>query len=102
MSDVNKETLETIRKMAWDAVGTKDNAAADKALVDIHEYAKKQAARAGQAASVPEGWKLVPINPTGEMLGKMKHQIDGYHNGTLVKRYHEMLDVAPPKQEQDQ
>ena len=49
------------------------------------------------SATSLKGWKLVPINPTGEMLGKMKHQIDGYHNGTLVRRYHEMLDAAPNK-----
>ena len=65
MSDVNKETLETIRKMAWDAVGTKDNAAADKALVDIHEYAKKQAASAGKAASVPE-WTDINLRQPDE------------------------------------
>lgn len=46
-------------------------------------------------SGVPKGWKLVPVNPTGEMLGKMKHWADGYHNGTLIDRYTEMLDAAP-------
>lgn len=46
-------------------------------------------------ADAPNGWQLVPINPTGKMLGVIKHPIDGYHNGELLSRYHEMLEAAP-------
>ncbi|EPO1082286.1 hypothetical protein ACT6F8_002685 [Cronobacter dublinensis] len=48
---------------------------------------------AGKAV-VPEGWKLVPIEPTKEMIAKMR-----YHNGGYDKHikngYAAMLSVAP-------
>ncbi|EOY5390916.1 hypothetical protein ACP6OY_002181 [Cronobacter sakazakii] len=48
---------------------------------------------AGKAV-VPEGWKLVPVEPTKEMIAKMR-----YHNGGYDKHikngYAAMLAVAP-------
>ena len=49
----------------------------------------------------PKGWKLVPVKPTGKMLGELRHWHDGYHNGTLVDRYHRMLSAAPQLHQQE-
>jgi hypothetical protein len=38
MSNIDKETLEKIQKIAWDAVGAKAHSTADKALIAIHSH----------------------------------------------------------------
>lgn len=59
----------------------------------IEEWNRRSTALAGKAV-VPEGWKLVPLEPTKEMVAKMR-----YHNGGYDKHikngYAAMLSVAP-------
>ncbi|MDT3632042.1 hypothetical protein ROL61_16155 [Cronobacter sakazakii] len=59
----------------------------------IEEWNRRSTALAGKAV-VPEGWKLVPVEPTKEMIAKMR-----YHNGGYDKHikngYVAMLAVAP-------
>ncbi|PUW13851.1 hypothetical protein AUN02_20775 [Cronobacter sakazakii] len=59
----------------------------------IEEWNRRSTALAGKAV-VPEGWKLVPVEPTKEMIAKMR-----YHNGGYDKHikngYAAMLAVAP-------
>ncbi|MDK1199379.1 hypothetical protein QMT25_20795 [Cronobacter dublinensis] len=45
-------------------------------------------------AVVPEGWKLVPIEPTKEMVAKMRYHNGGYDK-YIKNGYAAMLSVAP-------
>lgn len=47
---------------------------------------------AAGAASVPEGWQLVPVEPTQEMLEAADH---GRYSGGLEAQYRNMLAAAP-------
>jgi len=53
---------------------------------------------------VPEGWKLVPVEPTSDMLGEI-HLDASFSHRAMTVRYRAMLDAAPeapeaPGQEQ--
>ena len=54
-------------------------------------------------AVVPKGWKLVPVEPTSEMLDEIE-LVDRYSDCALTVRYRAMLDAAPeaPGQEKGQ
>lgn len=56
--------------------------------------AARDAATQPQAA-MPEGWKLVPVKPTREMLEELTN---GYpkKNALMKLRYQQMLNAAPP------
>lgn len=43
---------------------------------------------------VPEGWQLVPIEPTQEMLNEI-HLVEEYRMKALIVRYKAMLSAAP-------
>ena len=65
-----------------------------KAANAAHDYA--QAGRAAPTAPVvPEGWKLVPIEPTQEMIDA---HVDGVQSGGMQKGYRAMLAAAPGKE----
>jgi len=63
-----------------------------------HQYARDYAAALSQTAGVVEGWKLVPVEPTPEMLAAWRGaQPKGYGTGLSVKAgYRAMLAAAPP------
>jgi len=53
------------------------------------------------AARVPDGYKLVPIEPTIEMLGEIR-LIEHFTDAAMVTRYKAMIAVAPqPTTEKD-
>ena len=56
-------------------------------------------AQAQPALSVPEGWKLVPIKPTEEMINKVIYErLDALMSGrdhSILDIYHAMIEVAP-------
>lgn len=47
-----------------------------------------------QAAAIPEGWQLVPIDPTPEMLKEIC-LIEQFSDNALTVRYQAMLSAAP-------
>ena len=56
---------------------------------------------------VPEGWKLVPVEPTREMLDRGSHNVNcNYHYGTMETiakhAYKAMLTAAPTPPNADQ
>ena len=51
-------------------------------------------ARPLPAQAVPEGWQLVPIEPTPAMLKEI-HLIDEFSERALIVRYKTMLSAAP-------
>lgn len=65
----------------------------DAQQAETDTTAKQFESLAGKAV-VPAGWKLVPVEPTKEMIAKMR-----YHNGGYDKHikngYAAMLSVAP-------
>ena len=44
--------------------------------------------------AVPKGWKLVPVEPTSDMLGEIHLDVSFSHRAMTV-RYRAMLDAAP-------
>ena len=96
-----REEFEHIRKIAWQAVGAPDHETADKALVEIHEYAKAQAARA-HGDAVPEGWKLVPVEPT-EQMSRAGVRVLMRANSWATGVFQAMVSAAPtPPQAEDE
>lgn len=68
------------------------------AFVAGFEAARHAAAELARAAlSAPAGWKLVPIEPTREMLDAVRN---GPEHETWRDGYHAMLAAAPSPQEQ--
>ena len=61
MSDVNKETLETIQKMAQEAVGAKANSTAYKALIAIRDYCSEKIDEDATPAKVR--WRVILASP---------------------------------------
>jgi len=53
-----------------------------------------RAAFPSDATQAPEGWKLVPVEPTEEMLGEID-LIEGFTREALTARYKAMLAAAP-------
>ena len=94
----------------WDhAVEQVDKGGTSEALILRKQAEAVQASR--QAVSVPEGWKLVPINPTIAMVKAAFDALEvvkpmQYANGTAARNavYASMIAAAPqpPQQEQDQ
>ncbi|EKA0987441.1 hypothetical protein OJ837_003893 [Cronobacter sakazakii] len=72
---------------------SKDSMSVDAQQAETDTTAKQFESLAGKAV-VPAGWKLVPVEPTKEMIAKMR-----YHNGGYDKHikngYAAMLAVAP-------
>ena len=56
--------------------------------------ASAQGFRDGQAQAVPEGYVLVPFEPTPAMLKEI-HLIDEFSERALIARYKAMLSAAP-------
>lgn len=50
------------------------------------------------AATVPDGWKLVPVEPTQEMIDA---HVEGVQTGGMQKGYRAMLAAAPAAPEQE-
>ncbi|EOC1314463.1 hypothetical protein ACI09C_003543 [Cronobacter turicensis] len=69
-------------------------ALAEKLSAETDTTAQQFESLAGKAVGGSEGWKLVPLEPTKEMVAKMR-----YHNGGYDKHikngYAAMLAVAP-------
>ncbi|EPR9026430.1 hypothetical protein ACU9CR_003732 [Cronobacter dublinensis] len=69
-------------------------ALAEKLSAEADTTAQQFESLAGKAVGGSEGWKLVPLEPTKEMVAKMR-----YHNGGYDKHikngYAAMLAVAP-------
>ena len=56
---------------------------------------------AGQASKVPEGWKLVPVEPTEEMMREMTDQfmaINGDNRTAFESAYRAMIATAPSQE----
>jgi len=49
----------------------------------------------GVSVKVPEGWKLVPIEPTDEMLDAAQDAVDDTFRLDIVRTYSAMLAAAP-------
>ena len=68
----------------------------------IEELSKLAAdVRAGQASKVPEGWKLVPVEPTDEMMREMTDPfmaINGDNRTAFESAYRAMIAAAPSKE----
>jgi len=95
-----------MQKIAYDAL---DEVPSTEAFILRKQAEAVQASR--QAVSVPEGWKLVPINPTIAMVKAAFDALEvvkpmQYANGTAARNavYASMIAAAPqpPQQEQDQ
>lgn len=55
---------------------------------------RKTKAQLASRGGVPDGWKLVPIEPTQEMVDRGAEEVDWYaHNARYC--YMAMLDAAP-------
>lgn len=61
--------------------------------------ARVTGAQAQLAPGAPEGWKLVPIKPTEEMINKVIYErLDALMSGrdhSILDIYHAMIEVAP-------
>lgn len=73
---------------------SKDSMSVDAQQAETDTTAQQFESLAGQVVGGSEGWKLVPLEPTKEMVAKMR-----YHNGGYDKHikngYAAMLAVAP-------
>lgn len=70
LDDTPWEMLSEDRKIGW-------RGDAERALAVVKEYLTSQAAtalRLSAGGGVPEGWKLVPVEPTPEMIGAFWRQ----------------------------
>lgn len=67
-------------------------------LFDALEILRQQATEAAvnelKAQAKPEGWRLVPLEPTPEMLAEMC-LVEGWTERALKARYQAMLAAAP-------
>ncbi|WP_158665246.1 hypothetical protein [Ensifer adhaerens] len=63
----------------------------------IEAYDELIAAQSGQRAGVAEGWKLVPLEPTPQMLEQIKF-LDDITDRAMTARYKAMLAAAPTQQ----
>jgi hypothetical protein len=45
--------------------------------------------------AVPEGWKLVPIEPTDEMLDAAQSRVDDMYRVDAMNSYEAMIKAAP-------
>ncbi|EXL09731.1 Lar family restriction alleviation protein [Aquamicrobium defluvii] len=93
------ETLPEDRKAGW-------RGDAERALAVVKEYLTSQAAtalRLSAGGGVPEGWKLVPVEPTPEMIGAFWRQKNCGTQGVGERgpqtddysAYRAMLDASP-------
>ena len=50
---------------------------------------------------IPKGWKLVPIEPTDEMIEKLTLIIrqSAWGRGNVVSQYKKLIEVAPDQRE---
>lgn len=65
-------------------------------LLESHRAAMQ--AEPVTAATVPAGWKLVPVEPTAEMIDA---HVEGVQTGGMQKGYRAMLAAAPAAPEQE-
>jgi hypothetical protein len=65
-----------------------------RATIKREEWELAKAAFASQAKSVPDGWKLVPIDITPKMIWACSEQIP-FHMGKIKHAYEAILAAAP-------
>lgn len=94
MTEANKAALEWFQKLCNDESFKRET-------VGCHHYRQKQAIiKALQAPAVPDGWKLVPIEPTEEMDDAAHGKNSGRCSSSWCscdckKIYKAMLSAAP-------
>ena len=64
---------------------------------EIPLYAEQPA----PVAAVPEGWQMVPVAPTDDMIVAFAEAWYSKHDPSMLEAYHDMLVVAPtyPRQQ---
>lgn len=68
------------------------------ALEVLRQPATEEAVNELKAQAKPEGWRLVPLEPTPEMLAEMC-LVEGWTTRALKARYQAMLAAAPGEEE---
>ena len=66
-----------------------------KEHTQLAKWLKELTALRASPASVPEGWKLVPVVPTHAILDVMFDAGIGWHDGDLTLLYRALLAAAP-------
>lgn len=94
MSDIADRLDEMIECFASDSMVTRDS------IIDLLEDArnaiadlKANLAAAESRPAVPAGWKLVPVEPTDEMIDAGADAIDGYRVD-VMRAYEAMVTAA--------
>lgn len=63
---------------------------------DDHTQVSREPNPAPQAGCAKEGWKLVPIEPTREMLHAATVQVPTWDDEASLRKYRAMLSASPP------
>lgn len=80
----------------WDASGTMTYGyTADQMRAYAAEAVARALAASAPSREAPEGWKLVPIEPTREMLRRHSENVDGLDEWRAKQDWHNMLSAAP-------
>lgn len=83
------------RNSAYPPIQEWEKSAISWAMTQLDELAELRAKAEAQAASVPEGWKLVPIELTNEMQNAFWAKRTERRPSDLSKCYDAMLAAAP-------
>jgi hypothetical protein len=95
VTEKDKEAIQRIEALLTDALGTRHPAIDDWARIRFIVDAAPPANTVKQEAVIPEGRKLVPIEPTSEMLkaAYVDYESDKYTGPSSM--YKAMLSAAP-------
>lgn len=90
MDPETRDVIHTERKHDWQTqFGAGGRVQAASYTVPLYS----NALAAPHAGAVPDGWKLVPVEPTAEMLGAGLRHVQGM--ASMPSAWHAMLSAAP-------
>lgn len=95
MSEAMREALEAGWKAYCEAPTARDMGRSKVEAAIKAALSGAQQGAAPQPAQVPEGWRLVPVEPTTEMLGEGAIALFAQSREPLSSAYRSMLAAAP-------
>lgn len=77
-----------------DRIDTTDSSD-DERIEDVKRIIRRMASLCASAVQSPDGWKLVPIEPTRQMMSQGHFALGGTDRGKFRRIYQAMLAAAP-------
>ena len=96
---VLEQALKALDEIAWSTDTQWQSDCADSIRLKLRAALEQPQSDVTLPASIPPGWKLVPVNPTEEMMEAMiayngTYYTDAFDRDDFLADYQSMLDAA--------